>query len=458
MFNQNHHYKPNKQDDISCQLERYQQKIANILESFTDGFFEVDCNWTVTYWNAEAERLLMKSREEILGKNLWDVYKDAVPLKFFTEYHRAVNDHVAVRFEEYFEPMKIWVEVAAFPSGEGLSVYFKDITEAKRIESVLNQERKKYQDLFDFSPLPQWVYDVDTLSFLQVNQAAINQYGFTHGEFLNMTIEAIHPRAGLRLPQEIIDLKVKTGKNNQSIVQHKKKNGEIIFVQIEGNSVSFGNNNARLVLAIDLTEKMEAERELQHSLNRYDIVSKATSDAIWDWDIQRGIISWNKGIRAIFGHQNVDLTYDWWQKHVHPDDVGQVTAQFNKLLSNQEPRHQIEYRFRCADGTYKDVLDRSFIMFDEHGKAVRVIGSMQDISARIHDLQAIEAQNIRLREISWMQTHAVRAPLAKILGLTELMNLESATPVNEILELAKMAHICAIELDQVVKAILEKSK
>lgn len=165
------------------QLIEYQNRISNILESFTDAFFEVDRDWIVTYWNKEAERLLKTSRENIIGQNLWEVFKDAIPLRFFIEYHKAVDQNIAIRFEEYFPPLHIWVEVAAFPTGNGLSVYFKDISANKEATKVLEMERKKYNDLFNLSPVPQWVYDVNSFQFLDVNQAAVDHYGYSKKEF-----------------------------------------------------------------------------------------------------------------------------------------------------------------------------------------------------------------------------------------------------------------------------------
>lgn len=454
MSNQSPNNEFSRLADSADQLIRYQQKITNILESFTDAFFEVDKNWIVSYWNAEAERLLMKSRDEILGKNLWEVYHDAIPLKFYSEYHRAVRDNVSVQFQEYFEPKKLWLEVAAFPSGEGLSVYFKDITEAKHDKQVLEEERKKYHDLFNFSPLPQWVYDIDTLAFLQVNQAAIDHYGYSNEEFLNMTIKDIHLHDDVLEQKDIIKHEVKA----DSLVQHQKKHGEIIFVKIESNSVRFGEKKARLVMVIDLTDKLIAERKLQSSLNRYDIVSKATSDTIWDRDIKTGHVDWNRGIRGVFGHKHVKYHVDWWKEHIHPEDLPRVDSEFRMLISNQMSKHQVEYRFRCADGRYKTVLDRSFILFDDHGEAVRVIGSMQDITERIQNTKAIEAQDQQLREISWMQAHDLRAPLAKILGLSELINTEDTQSLDEIRKLASLIQVSAKELDQVVKGIIQKSQ
>ena len=273
-----------------------------------------------------------------------------------------------------------------------------------------------------------------------------------------MTIRDIRPEEELDVLDNIIAHSIRTGEYNQFAVKHRKKNGEVIFVQVEGNTVTFEGRNARLVLAIDQTEKIMARRELELSLNRYDIVSQATSDAIWDWDLQSGLMTWNKGICGIFGHEDVDFNFNWWESNVHPEDLARVRRQFDGLVANRNSRLQIEYRFRCSDGVYKTVLDRSFILFDAGGRAVRIIGSMQDISGRIKDMQAIEAQNNRLREISWLQSHKVRAPLARIMGLVELMNIEDTESVAAIKELAGLIRDSASDLDDVIKEISDKSK
>jgi PAS domain S-box-containing protein len=437
------------------QLHQYQQRITNILESFTDAFFEVDKNWMVTYWNKEAERLLQVPRHDILGKNLWDSFPEAVILKFYTEYHQAINNNIAVRFEEYYAPQNIWVEVSAFPSGQGLSVYFKDITSHIEATRLLVREKRKYEDLFNFSPIPQWVYDFETLCFLQVNEAAIIHYGYSREEFLSMTIKDIRPKQQLSLLDDILLLKVKAGQFNQSTVQHQKKNGDIIMVIVEGNSVAFEGRSARLVIAIDRTEQVKAEQELHLVLTRYNIVSKATSDTIWDWDIRQGTIYWNNGIKNIFGYNDLQFDVEWGETCVHPDDLQRVRQRFKKLFLNKKSKHVLEYRFRCFNGTYRNVLDRSFIIFDENGEAVRVIGSMQDITERINYIEAIESQNKKLKEITWMQAHDFRAPLARTLALSDLIEME-ANDSKEIKKIASMISKSVTEMDEVLKAIIKK--
>ena len=143
------------------QLAAYSNRISTLLESITDGFCALDKDWAVTYWNMEAERILSMPRDKVIGKNIWELYKEAIPLKFYTEYHRAMNDRIAVHFQDYFPPLKLWVEVSAYPSEIGLSIYFKDITDrintferlekseseirqfAKQLNKVLEDERSR---------------------------------------------------------------------------------------------------------------------------------------------------------------------------------------------------------------------------------------------------------------------------------------------------------------------------
>jgi PAS domain S-box-containing protein len=128
------------------ELEKSNREKEVILESIGDGFFAVEEDWTVSYWNKKAEEILGKKKEEILGKNLWEQYEEAVPLKFYTEYHKAMKEKVSVHFEEYFPPLKKWFEVSAYPSEKGVAVYFVDATERKSSERKLKELNKSLEE------------------------------------------------------------------------------------------------------------------------------------------------------------------------------------------------------------------------------------------------------------------------------------------------------------------------
>jgi len=110
-----------------------------ILESIDDAFFAVDKNWMVTYWNKTAEKVLGKARAEMIDHNLWEIFSDSIASKSYTKYHQAVRTQQAVHFEDHYPPLNKWYEISAYPTGKGLSVYFKDVTERKVFDSHLKE-------------------------------------------------------------------------------------------------------------------------------------------------------------------------------------------------------------------------------------------------------------------------------------------------------------------------------
>ncbi|MGE0929238.1 PAS domain S-box protein [Peijinzhouia sedimentorum] len=120
-------------------LQKAFKEKNEILESIGDGFYAVDKTWKVTYWNYHAENLLQRKREEMIGANLWDKFPETVKLSFYQHYQAALSTGLVSHFEEYFPPLSAWFEVSAYPSSNGLAVYFKDVTERKQTEKQLQE-------------------------------------------------------------------------------------------------------------------------------------------------------------------------------------------------------------------------------------------------------------------------------------------------------------------------------
>ena len=124
---------------------RASERLANTLESITDAFFTVDRDWCFTYVNGEAERVLQRRREELLGCNVWAEFPEAVESPVYPAYHRAMDSGVAEHLEFHFPPLDIWFEVHAYPSDEGLAVYFRDITPRKRDEETMQRMHRELE-------------------------------------------------------------------------------------------------------------------------------------------------------------------------------------------------------------------------------------------------------------------------------------------------------------------------
>ncbi|MBK5929617.1 EAL domain-containing protein [Halochromatium salexigens] len=136
------------------EAEALSERLRTTLESITDGFFALDRDWRFAYLNREAARLLQQPREHLLGKPFWQCYPEAIGTRIESAYRRAMLTQETVTFEEYYRPFSTWFEIRAFPSQEGLAVYFQDVTEQHRMvrrlqaqKAALRQSRDQLAEL-----------------------------------------------------------------------------------------------------------------------------------------------------------------------------------------------------------------------------------------------------------------------------------------------------------------------
>jgi len=144
-----------------------------------------------------------------------------------------------------------------------------------------------------------------------------------------------------------------------------------------------------------LKKLKNTNREIIESKERYDIVAKATSDTIWDWKLEEDQMVWNKGIQGVFGYSKEEIGKNstWWFSKIHPEDTLRMSIKLYSFIEQRTERWQDEYRFMCADGSFKYVLDRGFLIKDKDDKPIRMIGAIQDVTK-----EKEEEQRLRLLE------------------------------------------------------------
>jgi len=176
---------------------------------------------------------------------------------------------------------------------------------------------------------------------------------------------------------------------------------EIILVVFTGFTFKYilSKNDNRNKAIFEKLRK--TNQEIKESNDKYDVVAKATSDTIWDWNIQEDKLIWNKGIKNVFGYEGnqVGEGSSWWFENIHPEDSIKMSIKLYSFLEQKTEKWQDEYRFKCADNTYKYVLDRGFLLKDENGKPIRMIGALQDITK-----QKEEEIRLKLLETVVLQT------------------------------------------------------
>ncbi len=221
---------------------------------------------------AGMKMLEAESFEQIIGRP----YSKLIEISFREEFQNLLNNV----FEdtpgnlEYqilgFQGTERWVETYGVPLKNANSEIIaflgvtRDTTERKLAEQHLRESEEKYRLLFSNSPLPMWVYDLNTFRFLDVNEAAIAHYGYSRQEFSNMTIFDLRP------PEEFERLldsarKHQNGVRRTGVWKHIKKDGTQINVEINSHDIFYNNAPARLILSMDVTDKLKAEQEIKQS-------------------------------------------------------------------------------------------------------------------------------------------------------------------------------------------------
>jgi diguanylate cyclase (GGDEF)-like protein/PAS domain S-box-containing protein len=151
-----------------------------------------------------------------------------------------------------------------------------------------------------------------------------------------------------------------------------------------------GTPERLLVISRDITDQKASDRALRHSAETFRLASRATSDAVWDWDLAADTISWGASAEVLFGYPSgsIDPSSDWWKARVHPEDRARVLASFDEAIASGSEAWQAEYRFLRADGSYAEVLDRGFTLRNGQGQALRAVGAMVDLTEK----KRVEAQ------------------------------------------------------------------
>ncbi len=398
-------------------LEREQaarKQSINILESITDAFFALDNEWRFTYLNQQAEPLLQRRREELLGKCLWDEFPEAVDSTFYQEYHRAARERVSVEFEAFYPPLDTWFSVHAYPGEDGLSVYFEDINKRKQAEAELVETTTLQRAILESAnyTIISTTADgtIDTF-----NAAAERLLGYTPEEVVaKETPILIHDwEEVVQRAQELTEelgtpiepgfesfvAKARLGEIDEREWTYVRKDGSRFPVLLSVTALRDldGNITGFLSIGRDISERQQVEAALKESEERWQLALRGNNDGIWDWNIKTNEVFFSTRWKEMLGYENHEIPdhMDEWEKRVHPEDIDWVNQEIQDHLQQKTPFYICEHRMRCKDGTYKWILDRGQALWDEQGNAVRMAGSYTDITERRQAEEELKRQNRR---------------------------------------------------------------
>ncbi|MEO7215593.1 PAS domain-containing protein [Mucilaginibacter sp.] len=296
--------------------------------------------------------------------------------------------------------------------------------------------------------------------FADVSDASLGILGYSPQELSGRSFQDLIVPADLdaanRIMAELLDGQLTVQMQNRFI----HKNGHIVSLQWSAQYDSQDGLVYCIARSGKVTEQGELMRSsLEDSNLRYQYVSRATSDAIWDWDIVNGTLYWGENFETIFGYQlaGVPSGIESWTAHIHPDDVQRILKSIYAEIDGSDTNWKEEYRYQKADGTFADVVDRGFIIRDTAGIAIRMVGAMHDISERKKGLKEMKRvtddlykHNRELHEFGYIVSHNLRSPVANIMGISNLMELDKDEP-ETISYCLKNLKSSVSRLDEVIK-------
>lgn len=266
--------------------------------------------------------------------------------------------------------------------GEQLSAvsHLVDITAERKLSEELRAGKALNAAFFEQTPTLSWVID-ETTALQIASQAFYDHFSLIEKECIGAKITDIVPPSVASALYNI-HLKVfETGKPIQTTEKIKWADGSHTISHIHLFPIQSGSGKKLLGgQAINLPDKSRLEKELKDAHQRMLNLSRATSDAIWEWDMQTGQIFRNEALMEMVGYQSDNSRgLSWWLRRIHPEDRDRLADKVKEATENFQQSWQDAYRFKCADGTYKYVEDKGFVVY-ENGLPVKMIGSLNDIS------------------------------------------------------------------------------
>ena len=338
----------------------------------------------------------------------------------------------------------------------------EDITENLKIRKALKDSEERFKSLVQEGSDLIAILDSE-FKYSYISPSVDNILKLKASQLKNESFfESIHPEDRKFLKSVVRSIK-NIGNDKISLPFYRVQDGRGYWRYMEtklSNLLDYAPIKGIVINSRDVTDLVEQRNRLSESLSRYEIVSEATSDIITDFDFNSNKVEISKGFYKVCGYDLAKIDKEdfrkWWYKRIHIDERKFVTNKIAKTIEEGEKYFQIEYRFLCADGNYKTFLDRNYIIYDKNKKPQRIIGSKQDITQQKEYIKQIEQRNKKLEEIAWEQSHTVRAPLAKIMGLIDLLKYSenNSTETKYLLENILNS---AEDLDAVIRNIAEKT-
>lgn len=425
------------EDEILEQMK----KVNIVIHSITDIFYVIDTNYDLLYTNEAMEKLTGLSKENLTGKNVWKIFED-VDLSFpKLEFEKAFTNKKASEFEMQYHGKTFHVYL--HPSELGLAVSGKDVTTLKKREEEIKSNAKFIKEISDSIDgfIFQTEYNPEGISKLNYSsEKTIYSSGLPFDKLEGhhfKILDLVHPDDRENLLKQRKEMVEKVTKLNIKFRYINEATKEIRWAKASAIPTRLSNGNTIVNgIILDITEIENNYKQLDEANTRYEYLSKASHEAIWEVDLELHEVKLGGGYEEIYGHKFPEdkMTYDKWKEAVHPDDLDETIKCMDDALNNPQERYsECSYRIVQPQGDIIDVFERAYIIYDDKTNLpAKIIGSTRDVttlkkvqSEKDNLIKDLIKRNKALEQFTFMVSHNLRAPLANLMGIHDILEDET---------------------------------
>ena len=401
------------------------QRLEKVLSTISDGFLVLDKTWCYTYFNEQGARILGMRREDLIGRCVWDVFPYAKGARFYDCYHQAVETQEPVHFEEFYpEPLDKWLECHCYPSDEGLSVYFRDITDRKAAEESIRASESRFRKLFDSGLMGIGIPDRFG-AFVEGNDELLRMTGYSRAD-----LKAGKVRWDIMTPPEYAELDAfhiaeaaERGSCSPYEKEYIRKDGTRVPIMC-GYALLEGSTDQYIGFVQDLSLLKQAETGLREREQRFRVLAESLPQLVWIRDADGRYIYGNQHFYDFLGISLEEIKTVAYE-YIHPEDRSKTAERWKRSVETG-CLYTNEYRLRSQDGVYRHFLARGVPLHDENGRIQQWVGCSTDI----HDqkmaeeaLRRTEKLNATARLAASM-AHEINNPLTAVVNALYLAMLD----------------------------------
>jgi PAS domain S-box-containing protein len=382
-----------ERESAQVALRESEARYRLLVEHSPDAVFVI-CETKIVFVNPAALKLLGATTPgQLIGKSIYEI----LPAEEHAEVKRRtaglIAGNPAPATERRFlrlDGSPVEVESTAislhFAGQPAFQVTARDNSERRIAAAKLEAQEKQFRLLFEDNPSPMWVFDIHTLGFLAVNQAAIVSYGYSREEFLRLTLRNIRPVEDIPALVEAISQEDASSTYGGEW-RHLKKDGTVITAAVYSSPTVFDHKAARVTVALNRTEQVQAERKLRESEANLALAQKVAGVGSWEYqftpqgEIDRLI--WSQEAYRLFGlPPDFQITTETFFQALHLDDRAFFARHFQSFMKDNAP-FKTDFRIFRPDGTERIVHAVAEKILDERtGKLFKVVGTILDLTER----------------------------------------------------------------------------